>query len=100
MAKKNMLERERKRKILVLKYANKRQKFLSLFKVAYSIEEKLELSKKIQKLPRNSAKIRLRNRCWKTGRSRGYFRMFGVCRNVFREMAQAGSLPGLVKSSW
>jgi small subunit ribosomal protein S14 len=100
MAKKNMLERERKRKLLVSKYATKRKTLLSLFKSSTLFHEKLELSGKIQKLLRDSAKIRIRNRCWKTGRPRGYFRMFGLCRNSLREMAQFGYIPGLIKSSW
>ena len=61
---------------------------------------KLEIHSKIQKLPRNSAKIRIRNRCWKTGRPRGYYRDFGVSRHVLREMAHQCLLPGVTKSSW
>lgn len=100
MAKKSMLQRELKRKKLVHKYAKKRTQFLELFKKAQSLEEKFEISAKIQKLPRNSSRIRLRNRCWKTGRPRGYFRFFGLCRNSLREMAHQGLIPGLTKSSW
>ena len=95
-----MLQRELKRKTLVNKYKMKRAKLLLLFKAATLFSEKLELSFKLQKLPRDSAKIRIRNRCWKTGRPRGYFRFFGLCRNSLREMGQQGLLPGLRKSSW
>ena len=61
---------------------------------------KLEIHSKIQKLPRNSAKTRIRNRCWKTGRPRGVFSDFGISRHVFREMAHQCLLPGITKSSW
>ena len=61
---------------------------------------KLEIHSKIQRLPRNSSKIRIRNRCWKTGRPRGYYRDFGVSRHVLREMAHQCLLPGVTKSSW
>ena len=54
----------------------------------------------LQKLPRNSSKVRQRNRCQITGRPRGYMRQFGLCRNQFREMALAGKIPGVTKCSW
>ena len=92
--------REKKRKKLVLKYIEKRQIILKELKIAQSLEEIFELSKKLQKLPRNSAPIRGRNRCWKTGRPRGFFRDFGLSRNVLREMAHQCLLPGVTKSSW
>ena len=62
--------------------------------------QKLKIHSQIQKLPRNSAKTRIRNRCWKTGRPRGVFRDFGISRHVLREMAHQCLLPGVVKSSW
>ncbi len=100
MAKKSMLAREAKRNKLVKKYFSKRQKLKKLLKIANSLEEKLDISFKLQKLPKNSLKIRLRNRCWKTGKSRGYSRFFGLCRNVLREMAHDCLLPGVIKASW
>jgi small subunit ribosomal protein S14 len=100
MAKKGMLERELKRKKLVKKYSEKRQDLLNKLKMSLSLEEKFEINEKIQKLPRNSSRIRLRNRCWKTGRPRGYFRFFGLCRNALREMAHDCFLPGITKASW
>jgi small subunit ribosomal protein S14 len=100
MAKKSVLEREKKRKLCVQKYSEKRKKLLLSFKKAESLEEKFEFSKKIQQLPKDSARIRIRNRCWKTGRPRGYFRFFGLCRNALREMAHECLLPGVTKSSW
>ena len=95
-----MLEREKKRKKLVIKYAEKRKIILNQLKNAISLEEKFEISEKLQKLPRNSSKIRVRNRCWKTGRPRGYFRYFGLCRNVLRELSHDCMLPGVTKASW
>jgi small subunit ribosomal protein S14 len=63
-------------------------------------QEKLEIHRQIQQLPRNSAPSRKHNRCWLTGRPRGYYRDFGLSRNVIREWAHQGLLPGVVKSSW
>lgn len=100
MAKKSMIEREKKRIRLEKKYALKRASLLQDYKTEQSFTGKLEIHSKIQKLPRNSAKTRIRNRCWKTGRPRGVFRDFGVSRHVFREMAHQCLLPGITKSSW
>jgi|Transcript_15350 small subunit ribosomal protein S14 len=100
MAKKSMIEREKKRIKLNNKYKIKRQNLLKQFQTTEDFNLKLEIHSKIQKLPRNSAKIRIRNRCWKTGRPRGYYRDFGVSRHVLREMAHQCLLPGVTKSSW
>jgi small subunit ribosomal protein S14 len=100
MAKKSMLERELKRKKLVKKYSEKRSIILNELKKAISLEEIFVLNEKIQKLPRNSSNIRVRNRCWKTGRPRGYFRYFGLCRNAVRELSHECFLPGVTKASW
>lgn len=100
MAKKSMIERERKRNILITKYATKRETLLLEIKQASSMEEKLSLHRKLQQLPRNSATVRYHNRCTITGRPRGYFRDFGLSRHVLREYALQGLLPGVVKSSW
>jgi small subunit ribosomal protein S14 len=100
MAKKSMIERERKRIRLEKKYAFKRANLLQDYNKEQSFTGKLEIHSKIQKLPRNSAKTRIRNRCWKTGRPRGVFRDFGISRHVFREMAHQCLLPGVTKSSW
>ncbi|MEM6325935.1 MAG: 30S ribosomal protein S14 [Bacteroidota bacterium] len=89
MAKKSVIARERKRRKLVEKYAEKRARLKA--------EGKWE---ELQKLPRNSSPVRLHNRCALTGRPRGYIRKFGVCRVVFREMALDGKIPGVRKSSW
>ena len=100
MAKKSMIEREKKRIRLEKKYSQKRATLLTEYKTANTFTSKMEIHSKIQKLPRNSAKIRIRNRCWKTGRPRGVFRDFGVSRHVFREMSHQCLLPGVTKSSW
>jgi len=100
MAKKCMLEREKKRKSLVTKYSKKRKMILNELKSADSLETIFELNKKIQKLPRNSAPNRVRNRCWKTGRPRGYVRFFGLSRNAVRELSHECFLPGVIKASW
>ncbi|MCC5636874.1 30S ribosomal protein S14 [Nostoc sp. CHAB 5844] len=100
MAKKSMIEREKKRVKLVAKYAEKREALLEEFRQAESLEDKLDAHRKIQQLPRNSAPNRRRNRCWVTGRPRGVYRDFGLSRNVLREWAHEGLLPGVVKSSW
>jgi len=104
MAKKSMIERERKRKNLVTRYKLKRKSLLIELKKAslkgLSFDEISPLHKKLQKLPKNSSPQRQRNRCWKTGRPRGYFRFFGLCRNILREMAHDCFLPGVTKSSW
>lgn len=100
MAKKSMVERERKRRKLVDKYAQKRKTLLEEFRKADNQMEKLAIHRQIQQLPRNSAPTRLHNRCWLTGRPHAYYRDFGLCRNALREMAHQGLLPGVVKSSW
>ncbi len=100
MAKKSMVEREKKRARLVEKYAAKRADLKEKFRTATSAAEKLELHRQIQRLPRNSSPSRKRNRCMVTGRPRGYYRDFGLSRNVLREWAHEGLLPGVVKSSW
>ncbi len=100
MAKKSMLERELKRKKLITKYSKQRELILNELKKADSLDSIFALNEKIQKLPRNSSRTRLRNRCWKTGRPRAYSRFFGLCRNAVRELAHDCLLPGVTKSSW
>lgn len=84
-----MKARERKRERLVEKYADKR--------AALKAEGKWE---ELQKLPKNSSRVRLHNRCVITGRPRGYMRQFGLSRVTFREMANQGLIPGVRKASW
>ena len=100
MAKKSMIEREKKRIKLYTKYELKRKLLLQEYNNTRDFNLKLEIHYKIQKLPRNSSKIRIRNRCWKTGRPRGFYRDFGISRHVLREMAHQCLLPGVKKSSW
>ena len=95
-----MIAREVKRKKLVQKYAAKRKSLLDEFNAAKDPMERLEIHRKIQGLPRNSAPNRVRNRCWATGKPRGVYRDFGLCRNQLRQRAHNGELPGVVKSSW
>ena len=100
MAKKSMIEREKKRIKLHKKYALKRANLLKMYQNEDNFNLKIELHSKLQKLPRNSSKTRIRNRCWKTGRPRGFFRDFGLSRHILREMAHQCLLPGVTKSSW
>lgn len=95
-----MIEREKKRQRMVAKYAHKRQALQEKIVQATTQQERVDLHRQLQRLPRNSAPTRLRNRCWVTGRSRGYYRDFGLSRHVLREMAHEGLLPGVKKSSW
>ncbi|MDR9402699.1 MAG: 30S ribosomal protein S14 [Halothece sp. Uz-M2-17] len=100
MAKKGMIEREKKRQELVDKYADKRAELKEQIRTSTSPRERFQLQRELQRLPRNSSRTRLHNRCNVTGRPRGYYRDFGLSRNVFREWAHKGYLPGVVKSSW
>jgi small subunit ribosomal protein S14 len=100
MAKKSMIQREEKRERLIIKYAIKRDNIKLQLKGTRVYQEKLDLLKKLESLPRNSAPSRHRNRCWVTGRSRGFYKDFGLSRHVLREMAHEGLIPGLKKASW
>jgi small subunit ribosomal protein S14 len=100
MAKKSMIEREKKRIKLNKKYQSKREILATKYKNTTDFNTKLEYHWALQQLPKNSSKIRIRNRCWKTGRPRGFYRDFGVSRHVLREMAHNCLLPGVTKSSW
>ena len=95
-----MIQREKKRENLVIKYAEKREKLKKKIIKATFLEEKITLHRKLQGFPRNSIAIRLHNRCLITGRPKGYFRDFKLSRHVLREMAHDGLLPGVTKSSW
>ena len=101
MAKKAMVEREKKRQRLVEKYAAKRA---ALKEIANDenlpMEERFNARLKLAEMPRNGAKIRIRNRCEVTGRPRAYYRKFKMSRIALRELGSTGQIPGLVKSSW
>ncbi|MDR2678128.1 MAG: 30S ribosomal protein S14 [Zoogloeaceae bacterium] len=101
MAKLALINREEKRRALVAKYAKKREALLAVINdAALSDVERYEARLALQQLPRNASPSRLRNRCQLTGRSRGVFRKFGMCRNKIRELAFEGQIPGVVKASW
>jgi small subunit ribosomal protein S14 len=101
MAKLALINREEKRRKLVAQYAKKRAALEAVINNAgLSDEERYEARLKLQALPRNASPSRLRNRCQLTGRPRGVFRKFGLCRNKIRELAMNGEIPGVVKASW
>ncbi|HZD52920.1 MAG TPA: 30S ribosomal protein S14 [Woeseiaceae bacterium] len=101
MAKKSMIERERKRALTVKRYAKKRATLKAVIRSASSSEEsRLEAQAKLAALPRDASPTRLRNRCAVTGRPHGYYRKFGLARNKLREAAMKGEIPGLTKASW
>ncbi len=89
MAKLSVIARQTKREKMVTTYSAKRK---ALKEAGNYVA--------LDKLPRNASPVRLKNRCKLTGRPRGYLRKFGVCRNVFRQMASDGKIPGLTKASW
>ena len=95
-----MIQREIKRERLITKYAKKRESIIRNLKTTSSYQDKIINLKKMESLPRNSAPSRHRNRCWVTGRSRAFYKDFGLSRHVLREMAHEGSIPGLTKASW
>ena len=101
MAKKSSVAQQTKRERMV---KNKWEKREELKKVIYdmnkSVEERLTAVDALNKMPKNSSKVRLRNRCQLTGRSRGFLRKFKLSRLCFREMANLGLIPGIVKASW
>ena len=100
MARKSLLQRHLKRIKLVKKYQTKREILKNEIKVEPSFEKVVQIQRQLQRLPRDSSTTRLRNRCWKTGRSRGVYKDFGLSRHVLREMSSDGLIPGLTKSSW
>jgi len=101
MAKLSVINREGKRAKLVAKYAAKRVELLSIINNAkLSEEERMAARLKMQQLPRNANPTRQRNRCQITGRPRGVFRKFGLCRLKLREAVMRGEVPGMTKASW
>ena len=101
MAKKSSIEKNLRRQRLVEQYAAKRAELKSILANPESTDEEFfNAQRKLSKLPRNSSKIRLRNRCSITGRPRAFIRRFGLSRLTFREMALEGKIPGVTKSSW
>lgn len=101
MAKLSLKNREAKRKKLVVKYAARRADLISIIdNQKLSEEDRMEARLRLQQLPRNSSPSRLRNRCALTGRPRGVFRKFGLCRLKLRDFAMRGEVPGMTKASW
>lgn len=101
MAKKSAIARNNKRKRLVAKYAAKRAELKRLLRDPETPDEDFfKAQRDIALLPRNSAPVRIRNRCRITGRPRAYIGKYGLSRITFRELALKGQIPGVVKSSW
>jgi small subunit ribosomal protein S14 len=101
MAKKSQINRDNKRKALIDKFAERRAELRKrLNDPEVPFEEKLEIQEKFQKMPRNSCPTRLNRRCQISGRSKSYYRKFGISRIALRELTLRGQLPGMRKSSW
>jgi small subunit ribosomal protein S14 len=101
MAKLALKNREAKRAKTVAKYATKRADLIAIINDAkLSDDDRMAARLKLQQLPRNASPSRQRNRCALTGRPRGVFRKFGLCRNKLREVAMRGEVPGMTKASW
>ena len=101
MAKKSQINRDNRRKALIKRHAARRAELRKkLNDPSVSVEEKIAVQQAFAKLPRNSCPTRLNNRCNVSGRSKGYYKKFGISRIALRELALAGQLPGMRKSSW
>ena len=101
MAKKSAIQKNARRQRLVAKHANKRSALKTTVKNrALPPEERFAAQIKLSKLPRNGSKVRVRNRCEVTGRSRGFYRKFKMSRIALRDLASLGLVPGVTKSSW
>ena len=101
MAKQSSIQKNLNRINIVKKFNEKRQSLKKqIMKKNLSIEERFKIQSKLNELPRDSSKIRVRNRCKLTGRTRGVYRKFGLSRIKIRELSMSGELPGVVKSSW
>jgi small subunit ribosomal protein S14 len=101
MAKKSSIEKNNRRRRLTAQFANKRAELKRVAKdQSVSLEERFQARLKLAELPRNSSRVRIRNRCELTGRPRGVYRKLRVSRIALRELGSSGMIPGLVKSSW
>jgi small subunit ribosomal protein S14 len=101
MAKLSLINREEKRRKQVAKFAGKRAELIAkINNTKLPDEERMDARLALQALPRNASPVRVRNRCKLTGRPRGVFRKFGLCRNKLREIAFNGEVPGMTKASW
>ncbi len=101
MAKKSSIQKDIKKRDMVMRYKERRDELRTLSKNPHvSEDDRRQAREKLAKLPRNSCPTRVSNRCAVTGRVRGGYRKFGLSRIIFREMAHAGQLPGVTKASW
>jgi small subunit ribosomal protein S14 len=101
MAKTSSIEKNKRRTRLAKRYAGRRAKLKKIaMDKTVSMEERFAATLKLAELPRNSAKVRIRNRCEVTGRPRAYYRKLKMSRIALRELGSKGVIPGLVKSSW
>jgi small subunit ribosomal protein S14 len=101
MAKVSSVQKNKRREKLSKKYLNKRNKLKNIINdKSASLEERFHAQLKIAKLPRNSSKVRIRNRCELTGRPRAFYRKFQLSRIALRDLASIGQIPGVVKASW
>jgi len=101
MAKRSVVVRNEKRKVIVSKHWKKRQELkAAAINPKLSAKKRQEAQRKLAELPRDSNRIRLRNRCALTGRPRGVYKKFGICRHMIRVLASQGQIPGLLMSSW
>jgi len=101
MAKKSSINRNKKRIALSLKFASKRKKLKKIvMNKKLPLDERFKAQMKLSKLPRNSSKIRVKNRCEITGRSHGVYRKLKISRITLRQLSLEGKIPGMVKSSW
>jgi small subunit ribosomal protein S14 len=101
MAKIALINREQKRRETVKKFAARRAELIAIIGNQRASDEERDAARvRLQKLPRDSSPVRLRNRCRLTGRPRGVFRKFGLARNKLRDIAMRGEIPGITKASW
>jgi small subunit ribosomal protein S14 len=101
MAKTSSIEKNKRRRRMVAKYASERAELRSITRDRdRPPEDRFEATLMLAKLPRNGSRVRVRNRCALTGRARGYHRKFGMSRIALRELGSSGQIPGLVKASW
>ena len=101
MAKKSMLAREKKRAATVKRFSAKRAEYRRVIRDPKSLDDEREAAQlKLQALPRDASPVRIRNRCAISGRPKGFYRKFGLARNMLREATMRGEMPGLRKASW
>ena len=101
MAKQSSIQKNLRKQLMVEKFKNRRLALKKQIKNKnLSLEERIKLQSKLNDLPRDSSRVRIRNRCKLTGRTRSVYRKFGLSRIKLRELSMNGALPGVVKSSW